>query len=148
MTQAAPPPGSARVHRFGLRVYAADTDASGIVHHSQYLVFAERARTEMLRDFDIAAETLGDVAQGYWVVARARIDFRQPARLDDWLSIESHLEGVRAASCQVRQRVLRGEELLVDIGVEVAWLGPDGRPRRQPWRARMEALAAPDGPRA
>jgi acyl-CoA thioester hydrolase len=133
---------SPRVHRFGLRVYAADTDASGIVHHSQYLVFAERARTEMLRDFDIAAETLGDVGIGYWVVAKAGIAFRQPARLDDWLTVASHVEGVRAASCQVRQRVLRGETLLVDIGVEVAWLGPDGRPRRQPWRARMEELAA------
>jgi acyl-CoA thioester hydrolase len=135
-------PPSLRVHRLTLRVYAADTDASGIVHHSQYLVFAERARTEMLREFDIAAETLGDVAIGYWVVAKAEIAFRQPARLDDLLTIASHLEGVRAASCLVRQRVLRGQTLLVDIGVEVAWLGPDGRPRRQPWRARMEALAA------
>lgn len=133
---------SPRVHRFGLRVYAADTDASGIVHHSQYLVFAERARTEMLRDFDIAAETLGALDQGYWVVARASLAFRQPARLDDWLTVASQLEGVRAASCLVRQRVLRGEELLADISLEVAWLGPEGRPRRQPWRARMEALAS------
>ena len=32
-----------------LRVYFEDTDAGGVVYHSRYLNFFERARTEMLR---------------------------------------------------------------------------------------------------
>ena len=38
------------VHRFALRVYYEDTDAAGIVYYANYLKFAERARTEMLRN--------------------------------------------------------------------------------------------------
>ena len=37
------------VHHFPLRVYYEDTDAAGIVYYANYLKFAERARTEMLR---------------------------------------------------------------------------------------------------
>jgi acyl-CoA thioester hydrolase len=37
-------------HTFKLRVFYEDTDTGGIVYHANYLKFAERARTEMLRE--------------------------------------------------------------------------------------------------
>ena len=37
------------VHKLRIRVYYDSTDAGGIVYHSQYLSFAEHARTESLR---------------------------------------------------------------------------------------------------
>ncbi len=37
-------------HRYAVRVYYEDTDAGGVVYHATYLRFAERARTEALRD--------------------------------------------------------------------------------------------------
>lgn len=133
----------APVHGLALRVYAADTDASGVVHHARYLEFAERARTEMLRAHGIALESLGDVAAGYWIVADARLRFAQPARLDDELVIETRLAAPRGASCDVEQRVRRGGVTLVDISLRLAFLGPDGRPARMApaWRAAMAALA-------
>ena len=138
------PPASPAVHALPLRVYAADTDASGIVHHAQYLVFAERARSEMLRAHDLAANTLGDVAAGYWIVRRAALTFRTPARLDDMIAVQSRVIGVRGASCDLEQRAVRGAEVLAEMAITVAYLTADGRPRRQPpeWRARLDALAA------
>jgi len=41
---------SAGHHEYQLRVYYEDTDAGGVVYHASYLRFAERARTEALRD--------------------------------------------------------------------------------------------------
>jgi len=135
---------SLAVHTLSLRVYAADTDASGIVHHAQYLVFAERARSEMLRAHDLATDTLGDVAAGYWVVRRATLTWRTPARLDDMIEMQSRVVAVRGASCDLKQRAVRGGEVLAEIAITVAYLTADGRPRRQPpaWRARLDTLAA------
>ncbi len=134
---------SPAVHALALRVYAADTDASGIVHHAQYLVFAERARTEMLRDHGLALDTLADVAAGFWVVRGATATYRSSARLDDQVTMLSRVVAVRGASCDIEQRATRGNDVLADMRLTVAYLTADGRPRRQPpeWRARLEALA-------
>lgn len=134
---------SLSVHRLALRVYAADTDASGIVHHSQYLVFAERARTEMLRAHGIARASLGDVGMGYWIVRRAALDCRSPARLDDELMVRSRIVAARGASCDIEQRVERGEETLVRVEVTVAFLNGRGRPVRMAadWRRALASLA-------
>ncbi len=133
---------SPAVHVLALRVYAADTDASGIVHHAQYLVFAERARTEMLRDHGLALDTLADVAAGFWVVRSVSAAYRLPARLDDEVTMLSRVVAVRGASCDLEQRATRGADVLAEMRPRVAYLSADGRPRRQPlaWRARLGAL--------
>ncbi len=134
---------SPAVHTLSLRVYAADTDVSGIVHHSQYLVFAERARTEMLRDHGIAGTSLGDVGAGFWIVRRAAVDYRNPARLDDELMVLSRVVAARGASCDIEQRVERGEETLVQIDITAAFLDDQGRPMRMAagWRSALASLA-------
>lgn len=132
------------VHRLALRVYAADTDASGVVHHAQYLVFAERARSEALRDWGLAVDTIRAVDQGFWIVRRAELAYRAPARLDDLLSVESRVVAMRGASWDVAQRVLRGDAVLAEIALSLAYLDAAGRPRRTDpaWRARLAELAA------
>ena len=135
---------SPAVHALPLRVYAADTDASGIVHHAQYLRYAERARTEMLRDHGIALDTIADVAAGYWIVRRAMVAWRAPARLDDLLIVESRVAAVRGASIDMGQRVTRDGAVLVEMDLSVAYVSARGRPVRVPsgWRAALDGLAA------
>ena len=45
-------------HVYPVRVYYEDTDAGGVVYHSNYLRFAERARTELLREIGVAHESI------------------------------------------------------------------------------------------
>ena len=45
-------------HQFPLRVYYEDTDAGGIVYYANYLRFAERARSEMLRELGVESSRL------------------------------------------------------------------------------------------
>ena len=133
------------IHWYSLRVYFEDTDAGGVVYHANYLRFMERARTDMLRCAGIeqrqGLEARG-ADKGYYVVESLQIDYRRPARLDDVVTVVSAVEKVGAASCVIRQRIIRQEELLTDATVVVAYVGEGGRPRRQPaaWRAYFERL--------
>ena len=66
-------------HRFPVRVYYEDTDAGGIVYHSAYLRFAERGRTEWMRDLGYDHTTLRDAYGAGFTVSRCEIDYRKPA---------------------------------------------------------------------
>ena len=125
-----------------IRVYYEDTDAAGVVYHSNYLNYFERARTEYLRErgcsvADLAAE--GSV----FPVVRMEIDFKSPARHDDLL--EGTTEPLRAggSSFMLRQQVIRtaDRKLLVEAQVTLACVSPELKARRIPQEVR-ELLAA------
>jgi acyl-CoA thioester hydrolase len=123
---------SATAHRFLIRVYYEDTDFSGVVYHANYLRFLERGRTEMLRErgIDQAALFAGPVPFAF-AVARMEIDFRKPARMDDALTIETAVAAIGGASVALRQRLLRGADLLVEASVKIAAVS-QGRATRLP----------------
>ncbi len=123
---------SPAVHRFPVRVYYEDTDAGGIVYHARYLCFAERARTELLRQLGTDHHRLMREHGGVFAVRRALVEFRRPARLDDALVVESRVERCSGARLALLQDISRDGEALVTIEVELAFISPDLRPRRLP----------------
>jgi acyl-CoA thioester hydrolase len=129
-------------HRFALRVYFEDTDVAGIVYYANYLRFMERARSDMLRLLGVDQRAALETGEGVYAVADVAIRYRAPARLGDDLLVVTDIEAVRAASVLIHQRVMRGDEILTDATVTAAFLGPEGRPRRQPriWVERFERL--------
>ncbi|HTU10413.1 MAG TPA: tol-pal system-associated acyl-CoA thioesterase [Allosphingosinicella sp.] len=129
-----------RVHHFALRVYFEDTDVSGVVYHANYLRFMERARSDMLRAAGIDQRGAIESGEGVYVVADIAIKYRASARLDDDLLVLSEVEEVRAASCAIHQRVIRGQDVLAEARVTAAFVA-DGRPKRQP-RAWVEIFSA------
>ena len=151
MTAFPEPPGGSfdgPVHRFPLRVYFEDTDLSGVVYHANYLRWFERARSEMLRCLGIEQRAVYDAGEGCYAVAELTIRYLAPARLDDAILIESRVEELRAASCRIEQKALRLEGgkrglILSDVRLRIGFVGPDGRPRRQPeaWRKAFAAVA-------
>ena len=68
-----------------LRVYYEDTDLGGVVYYANYLKFMERARTEWLRALGFEMSKMAREHNSQFVVQRAEIDYRAPARLDDAL---------------------------------------------------------------
>jgi len=135
-------------HHFALRVYFEDTDVAGIVYYANYLKFMERARSDMLRAAGIDQRAVLEAGDGVYVVAEANIKYRRPARLDDELLVLSEVREVRAASCLIHQRVMRGREILADAIITAAFLSAEGRPKRQPrsWVDRFERLKR-EGPK-
>ena len=127
-------------HRFALRVYYEDTDAAGIVYYANYLKFAERARTEMLRSVGFEQEKLRRTDGRVFAVRRCSADYLAPARLDDELVVETRLVALGGASLAVEQVIRRGERALVRLALRLACLDPAGKPARLPSLLRM-ALA-------
>jgi acyl-CoA thioester hydrolase len=70
-----------------VRVYYEDTDRGGVVYYANYLRFFERARSEWLRSLGVNQERMASVEGVGFVVARAEIDFKAGARLDDLLVV-------------------------------------------------------------
>ena len=127
-------------HRFPVRVYFEDTDLSGVVYHANYLRFMERARSDMLGCVGIDQRAAFDSSEGVYAVANLAIKYRAPARLDDALTVVSHVQAVGAATATIHQAVMRGGELLTEATVTAAFLTREGRPRRQP-KPWVEAFA-------
>ena len=125
-----------RVHHFALRVYFEDTDVSGVVYHGNYLKYMERARSDMLRAAGIDQRAAIESGEGVYVVADLEIKYRASAKLDDDLLVLSEVLDVRAASCTIQQRVMRGTDVLTEARVTAAFVR-EGRPTRQP-RAWVE----------
>jgi acyl-CoA thioester hydrolase len=119
-------------HRFPVRVYWEDTDAGGVVYYANYLKFAERARTELVRARGLDQRELAE-RDGIWIVVRrATLDYRAPARLGDELSVATRVEETSGARARLAQQVRRGDEILVEIGCELAAIDRQGRPVRFP----------------
>ncbi len=130
-------------HLFPVRVYYEDTDAAGIVYHSIYLNYAERARTELLRLLGFGqAQMRAEQGCGF-VVRSCSLEFLQPARFDDLLEVRTRLTRLAGASLSAEQLIYRGKELLVQVVLKLAFLGADGRPTRfpAPLRAALEPFS-------
>jgi acyl-CoA thioester hydrolase len=74
-----------------VRVYYEDVDIGGVVYYANYLRYFERARSDWLRSLGVNQERLAAVEGIGFVVARAEIDFRVGARLDDLLDVSVKL---------------------------------------------------------
>ena len=117
---------------YSLRVYYEDTDAAGIVYYANYLRFAERARTELLRDLGIENAQLMEQQNLAFAVKRCSMDFVKPAKLDDILAVETRLIDIGGASLTADQRVRRDQTVLVNMELKLACMANNGRPARLP----------------
>ena len=128
-------------HVLPLRVYYEDTDAGGMVYYANYLKFAERARTEMLR---LAGFDHGAIADRFglaFVVRDCTLSYKCPARLDDLLEVRSRFLDVGGASLSAEQLICHETTELARLDVRLACMDGGGRPSRIP-SALRDALTA------
>jgi acyl-CoA thioester hydrolase len=127
-------------HRYAVRVYFEDTDAGGIVYHANYLRFAERARTEAMREAGVPHSRLVAEHGLLFVVRRVKMDYLRPAGLDDLITVETTPVAMRGVTVQLRQGfVVDGVETAVMEILLACVRREDSRPARIPplWRAAL-----------
>ena len=107
------------------------------MYHASYLRFAERARTELLRELNLNQKQLAIDEDLHFVVRSCEIRYLSTATLDDELVVESHISVVRGASLKAKQVVRRGAKDLVRLDVLVACVNSLGAPVRLPQRLRI-----------
>ena len=103
-----------------IRVYYEDTDAGGVVYHSQYLNFLERARTEWLRHFGFEQASLRENEAVIFVVHSINIQFKKSAKLDDLLTISSQVAEIGRASFEFLQIISLNQQTLIQAQVKLA----------------------------
>ncbi len=120
--------------RWRYRVYWEHTDAGGVVYHSRYLNFMERARSDWLLALGFPQTEMRQRESCLFVVTAVQLDFYHPARLEDELAVDVAVEQLRAASMRIAQRVERADQKLLASGhVSVACLNAETfRPARIP----------------
>lgn len=99
-------------HVLPVRVYYEDTDAGGVVYHANFLKFAERGRTELLRSLGFTNTSLVEKEGFLFVVRHIEADYRKPGRLEEDLEVVSVVEEIKNASFVMRQTVSRGSDIL------------------------------------
>ena len=125
-------PGSIAAHVWPIRVYYEDTDAAGIVYYANYLKFAERARTELLRAIGIDHSRMRATTGLAFTVRECSVDYQAPARLDDALEVHTRLLEISGAAIRAEQIIMRDSQMLVRVTLRIVCLRPDGRPSRLP----------------
>ena len=110
----------ALVHHWPIRIYYEDTDSGGVVYHSNYLKFLERARTEWLRDFEIDQKALKDNLNLMFVVHEIDIKFIRPAVFNDEIEVQTKKDKLGSVKIELEQKIFRSSELLIESRVVVA----------------------------
>jgi len=123
-------------HVYPVRVYFEDTDSGGIVYYANYLRYAERARTEMLRCIGYPHAKMMSEDGLVFAVRRCEVDYMKPAYLDDALEICSGNVEVEAASLWVEQTVKCGGDEIARLHVRLACIDDAGKPKRLPSELR------------
>ncbi len=125
---------------FNVRVYYDSTDAGGVVYHSRYLDFCERARTEFLRSRGIIQSKLFAESGIGFVVKNANLEFKKSAKLDDLLQISTKIienNGIIIKMSQEiylisREGIDTTKDLLFEMSVNLVCINKNFRPTRIP----------------
>ena len=121
-----------------------ETDAMGVVHHSNFVRYLELARVAWLAEHDQPYSAY--VAQGmHFATTRVEVDYRQPVRFDEVVLIDSWADWARGASLRMLYTLRVGDTLVATAATEHASVDTNGRVRRIPLERRkaLRALATP-----
>jgi acyl-CoA thioester hydrolase len=105
-----------------IRVYYEDTDSGGVVYHSNYLNFMERARTEWLRALGFEQTQLKDQHGLIIVIHSLSMQFKKPAYFNDMLAVNCELSELGRSSLIMQQSISRDGLVLIEAQVKAAFV--------------------------
>lgn len=109
-----------------IRVYYEDTDIGGVVYHSNYLNFCERARSQAFFEKELSPV----LESGHFVARKITADFFRSAKLGDLLDIQTQLINMKAASFTLKQTIYKDDEKIFELEILLAYIGFDGAVKR------------------
>ncbi|MCE9533630.1 MAG: acyl-CoA thioesterase [Planctomycetes bacterium] len=109
-----------------IRVRYAETDRMGLLHHANYLVYFEQARTELLRDMGLTYRDMED--KGFLLVlTKIEVRYKQPARYDDVLTVRTTVVRTTPIRIEHRYDVLRDGQLIAEGNTTLACVDREGK---------------------
>jgi len=123
------------------RVAFHETDAMGVVHHSNYLKFMEEARVAWMDEHE-RPYTEYIKAGRHFTVTRVESEYRQSSHFHEMLQIKTAMRWARGASVLFIYEIKRDDDLIVCAQTEHVMIDDQGRPRRIPkeWLASLKQI--------
>jgi len=109
-----------------IRVYYEDTDTGGVVYHSNYLNFCERARGDAFFKLGITPE----LENGHFVARKLEANYFMPAKLGDMLEVKTELFEMRSASFTLLQTIFKEDKKIFELKITLAYITFEGKPQR------------------
>ena len=109
-----------------IRVYYEDTDTGGVVYHSNYLNFCERARSQAFFDKGLVPF----LQSGHFVARKLTAEYLQSAKLGDIIEVKSELLQMRAASFTLKQTIYKDETKIFELEILLAYISFEGKPQK------------------
>jgi acyl-CoA thioester hydrolase len=109
-----------------IRVYYEDTDTGGVVYHSNYLNFCERARSDAF--FKKGMSPVLDT--GHFVARKLEADYIMSAKLGDELEVTTELVKMKAASFILSQNIYKDSKKIFGLSITLAYITFEGRPQK------------------
>ena len=109
-----------------IRIYYEDTDAGGIVYHSNYLNFCERARSDAFFKKGITPV----MQSGHFVAKKIIADYIASAKLGDLIEIKNEFVSMKSASFMLKQTIYIEEKKIFQMEIVLAYVTFEGKPQR------------------
>ncbi len=121
-------------HFYPLIVQYEDTDAGGIVYHSNYLNYAERGRSALLRTVGIDLHSYLKDERKTILISKIEVDYLTSARLNDCLIVETFVINIGKVRLNLEQIVKNQEDghIFARLKVQAVWVEIDKGVRRLP----------------
>jgi acyl-CoA thioester hydrolase len=110
------------------RIYYDDTDVGGVVYHTNYLKYCERARSEIFFSKNRSPSENGS----HFVVKSLSCNFLSPAFFADEIEVKTKLLKMKNASMWIEQKIFREDKELFNLIVELAYIGIGAKPKKIP----------------
>lgn len=109
-------------HFYKTSIYYEDTDAGGIVYHTSYLRFAERARTEFLRSVYPSFLTSLRDGENFFVLRKLEVKFLKPIYLFDEIIVETKILRIHKTYLKLNQLIMKKRSEICDITLDLVWI--------------------------
>jgi len=111
-----------------IRIFYEDTDAGGIVYHTNYIKYCERARSELFFEKGMMPT---DGKNSGFVVRHINADFLGMASLGDTVEVKSQVVKKRGSSIILKQSIFKKDEKIFEMNITLVFVR-EGKPSRMP----------------
>lgn len=133
-------------HDAAVRVRYAETDQMGVVYHSNYLIWFEIGRVELMRALGFEYKKMEVEDDCYIVVAEASCRYHRSARFDELLRVRTRISQAGNRMVKYSYELLRdSDNILLATGATTHVIcGKDGKPKQLPekYRGKFRLLAS------
>ena len=118
--------------KINIRIYYEDTDAGGVVYHSRYLNFAERARAEFLRNLSLEQISISQEYKIQFVVKELKVNYISFCKLDDQVQLLTNLESINRVKLCFKHIFYKNNEEILHMNVKICIVSKTGKVARMP----------------